>query len=117
MIAANLVRAALGRFNSYFQDQTTSIPSEVGFTPDDVEIVPLHINRLLLFAESSPSIPPIPPEPFDEDEIDTAFAHLLRFAAAWPNDRVDAASGLTKADLEVLVAARAEGILPRGIES
>ena len=107
MIALSQLQLALKHYDSFFGQNPQNLSSDSsGFTQDDVDIVSAHISYRILLSRGPA---PIPPEP-DPEGIEAAFANLRRFTSAWPSDRIDAASGLTKEDLDLIGEAEFEPI-------
>ena len=100
------LRDAAVRFGKFVASWTTEVDTVSGLTRDEAEAIAEHVDRVLI--SRGPDVPPLLLVPEDYDVVSTAFDHLAALAAAWPEDRVDPVSKLTRADLDCLLSARGE---------
>lgn len=103
MASDNLEEAA-GRFGGLVARWTNDADPASGLSRDDADVIAQHVDRVLM--TRGPDVPPLLLEPENAGVVAFAFDHLAAFAASWPAARVDAASGLSRADLDLLVASR-----------
>lgn len=100
------LRDAAIRFGNFVGSWSTDVDPGSGLTRDEAEAISEHIDRVL--TRHGPEVPPLFLVPEDYDLVSIAFDHLDALAAAWPEDRVDPVSKLTRADLGLLLSTRGE---------
>lgn len=99
------LREAAFRFGNFVAAWSNDPDPASGLSKADADTIGGHVDRVLI--ADDPHVPLLL-VPEDPDQVAPAFARLATFAAAWPADRVDAASKLSKADLDRVLAAEGE---------
>ena len=108
MIDDDPLRDAAIRFGNFVDSWSSDEEPVSGLTREEAEAISEHVDRVL--ASRGPEVPPLLLAPEDDNLVAIAFDHLSALAASWPDDRVDPASRLTRADLGLLLSARGEPI-------
>lgn len=107
---SDLLNHAAVRFGNFVASWPGDVESENGLTRSDAGTVLGHVDLVLLFR--GPNILSLAMVQEDDGVVQTAFDDFDAFATAWPAERIDLASQLTWADLDLIASERGP-VFPR----
>lgn len=108
------LQGATMRFTTFVGGWANDSDMGSGLSKADADTIAGHVD--LVVRTRDPHVPLLL-VPEDSGEVERAFDHLDAFVRSWPADRVDKATGLSRADLDLVVATRGQDMsAPRGDE-